>query len=160
MKFPRLFSVLIVIIMLASFMATPVFALGVHLQDGPQPTSIDYLVQLVFGIAVTVPGFTTLGVVLVNLMKIPGWVKDGNTQLALNIFNVLSAVVIGALTLFLPNVDIPGLDANFGRLAGVLTVLLPTFVLLYKWLAPYIHQAIRGVPGIGHSFTLAKARTK
>jgi len=146
--------VTIVTLMLATSMF-PVLAQGATAQGpGPEPTDIDFLVQLLFGLAVTVPGFTALGVMLVNLLKIPGWVTDGNAQIALNIFNILSAVVIGLVTLFLPNVDVTGFDLTFGKLAGALTVLLPTFVLLYKWLAPYFYQAIRGVPVVGYSHTL------
>lgn len=161
-RFSR-FLVLVTLVTLALVLFIfPASAQGLPAAQGPGPeqTAIDYLVQLLFGLAVTVPGFTALGVVLVNLLKIPGWVTDGNAPVALNIFNVLSAVVIGLLTLFLPNVDVPGLDVTFGNWAGVLMVLLPTFVLLYKWLAPYFHKAIRGFPFLGYSYTLATRPAK
>ncbi len=150
----RFATVVTIVTLLLVLVVFPVLALSPRFQT-PEPAAIDFLVQLLFGLAVTVPGFTALGVVLVNLLKIPGWVTDGNSQIVLNIFNVVSAVVIGVLALFLPTVDIPGLDVMFGKLAGVLTVLLPTFVLLYKWLAPLFYKAIRGVPLIGYSYTLA-----
>jgi len=166
MKFPmkkRFIAALLVVtvVTLAAFTfgAHPALAQGPLAQEPAEPTGIDFLVQLLFGLAVTVPGFTALGVALVNLLKIPGWVTDGNAPIVLNIFNVLSALAIGLLTVFLPSVNIPGLDVTFGQLANVLAVLLPTFALLYKWLAPYIHKAFRGVPGIGYSFSLAKGKS-
>ncbi len=157
----RFLGIVTLVTLALTLLVTPVLALGSPMQTpGPESPAIDFLIQLLFGIAITVPGFTALGVVIVNVLKIPGWVNDGNAQIALNIFNVFSAVLIGIVTLFLPAVDIPGLDITFGKLASVLTVLLPTFVLLYKWLAPYFYKAIRGFPLIGYSYTLAKARVK
>lgn len=154
--FKRVLMAVVVALVLAAF-TVPVMALGARMQESvpPEPTALDFLVKLLFGLAITVPGFTALGVAIVNLLKIPGLVTDGNTQIALNIFNVLSAIFIGLATLFLPSLDLPGLDVTFGRLADILTVLLPTFALLFKWLAPLFYQAVRGVPGIGYSFTLA-----
>lgn len=156
-RLSRLFAVVTIVTLLLALGAVPALALGPQFQEpAVEPTAIEFLVQLLFGLVVTVPGFTALGVVIVNLLKIPGWVTDGNAPTILNIFNVLSAVAIGLLTLFLPGFSVPGLDVTFGQLANILTVLLPTFALLYKWLAPYFHKAIRGFPLIGYSFTLAK----
>lgn len=154
----RLFPLLLIVTVVTfAWTASPALAQGFQFQEPvSEPTAIDFLVQLLFGLAVTVPGFTALGVVLVNLLKLPGWVTDGNASIFLNIFNVCSALFIGIASVFFPALDLPGLDVTFGQLANILVVLLPTFALLYKWMAPYLHKAIRGFPLIGHSFTLAK----
>jgi len=116
-----------------------------------QPVATDYWVDLLFGLIVTVPGFTALGVVIVNVLKIPGWVTDGSATLWQNILSVLFAILIGCLIHFFPNVSIPALDVKFGQLAQTLTALLPIFAILYSWLAPILHNAIRGFPFLGHS---------
>ena len=121
-----------------------------------EPLAVDFLVKLVFGLALTLPGAAALGVVLVNLAKIPGWVTDGNAPVVQNVLSVVFALIIGGISLFAPQVDIPGLDVQFGQFAQVLVVLLPTFALLYKWLAPLLHNAIKGFPGIGYSYSLQK----
>ncbi len=157
MKFiHRFFGAVTIVTLLLFLFVMPVLALGVLAQaPDPEPTAIDFLVKLLYGITITVPGFTALGVVLANLFKIPGWITDGNVQIFLNIFNVLAALVIVVLVSFFPDVDVPGLDVTLGKIAGTLTVLLPTFILLFKWLSPYFYRAIRGVPVIGYSHTLA-----
>lgn len=43
---------------------------------------------------------------------------------------------------------------KFADLANTLTVLLPTLVLLVKWLAPVFHDALKGLPFIGYSYSL------
>ncbi len=119
-----------------------------------EPVAVDFLVKILFGLSITVPGFTAAGVTLVNLLKIPGWVADGNAQVIQNVLSVVFAIVIGCLTLFLPNVNVGALDVKFGDFAKMLTVLLPTFAILYSWLAPLLHNAIRGFPLIGYSHSV------
>jgi len=154
MKFVKVLSVLALVAVLSFLFVTSASA---YQEAPPENVAIDFLTQLLFGLTVTVPGFTALGVVLINLLKIPGWIKDGAVPVALNVFNVVSAIAIGVLTAFFPQVNIPALDVKFGEISNYLIVLLPTFVLLYKWLAPLFYGAVRGVPLLGYSNTLAKA---
>ena len=112
--------------------------------------TIEFLLKLLFDLAYLAPGAAALVVVLANIGKMFGWVKDGATQVTFNLLNVLFAVVIGVLALFFPTVNIPGLDKTFGDLAGYLTAFLPLLAILVKWLSPALYGAIRGVPVLGY----------
>jgi len=116
--------------------------------------TIEFFLKLLFNLVLATPGATALVVVLVNIGKVIGWVKDNNAEVAINVLNVVMAIVIGCLALFLPNLNIPGLDATFGSLAATLTAFLPLLAILVKWLAPTVYGAFRGVPLVGHSHTL------
>lgn len=115
--------------------------------------TIENLVKILFGLVLTAPGASALGVVIVNLLKIPGWVKDDKAQFAINVVNVLFALFFGAASLF-TSWNIPGLDLKFADFAKVLTVFLPVFALIFKWLAPYLYRVVRGVPVVGYSHSL------
>lgn len=151
MKFKPTNIIVLIVLLLVIFQVSPAFALQ---ENPPAPTGIEYLVSVIFGLIVTVPGATALGTILVNLLKIPNWVTDTNAALWSNIINVAFALFIGFASLF-TNWDIPGLDTKFSELSNTLAILLPVFVLLYKWLAPIFYGAIRGVPLLGYSHSLA-----
>lgn len=159
MKVKRLFPMLVIVVLASLLFAAPVLAL----QEGPtnpaQSPTVEYLVQLLFGLSVSVPGFATLGVVIVNILKTNKWVKDSSAPAIFNIINVLFAVFIGIASTY-TKWDIPGLDVKFAALSDTLTILLPAFVLLSKWLAPIIHGAIRGFPILGHSYSMLKSEEK
>lgn len=149
-------SIPVFVLLLVAFLAFVGTASAAPALQAVEPgnTTIDFLTQLVFGLAVTVPGFAAFGVVLINLLKIPGWVPGDKAPIFLNIFNVLSAVAIGVLALFFPQINIPAVDKTFGTLTENLGILLPSFMLLYKWVSPLFYQAVRGVPVVGYSNTL------
>lgn len=115
--------------------------------------TIETLVQLLFHLAVFVPGTATLAAVLVNILKVLGVVQDDGAPVALNIINVIFAVLIGVIVIFFPLVNIPGLDATFGSLASTLAAFLPLLVILVNWLAPKAHAALRGIPLVGYSYS-------
>lgn len=114
--------------------------------------TIETLVKLLFGLAIAAPGSAALVVVLINILKMIGLVKDTQSGLAVNILNVVIAIVLGVLALFFPNVNIGGLDEFLKSLSGTLTAFLPLLAILVKWLAPYFYGAIRGVPLLGYHF--------
>lgn len=118
--------------------------------------TIEFLLQLIFNLSLAVPGGAALIVVLISIGKMLGWVKDEHSQVAVNILNVLFALVIGVLAIFFPTVNIPGLDAFLQSLAGTLTAFLPLLAILIRWLAPYFYKAVRGVPLIGFSYSLRR----
>lgn len=113
--------------------------------------TIENIVKLVFGLAVAAPGAAALVVVLVNIGKMLGWVKDDKAGVAVNVLNVLFAVVLGVLALFFPSVNIGGLDDFLNGLSGTLTAFLPLLAILVKWLAPFFYGAVRNVPLLGYS---------
>lgn len=118
--------------------------------------TIEFLLGLLFNLALFAPGAGLLAVVLVNIGKMFKIVKDGMSQVALNIVNVVFAVVIGVLAVFFPGVNIPGLDAVFGSLANTLTAFLPLLMVLMRWIAPEIYGAMRGFPVLGHHYGAEK----
>lgn len=158
MKLKRILSIVLIVVFVAAFMVIPVFAL----QDNPPtpaPAGIDYLLQVIFGLSITVPGAALLGTMIINLIKIPGWVTDGSAPFWSNVVNVVFALFIGFASLF-TSWNIPGLDTKFADLANTLAILLPVFVLLYKWLAPIFHGALRGFPLIGYSHSMKLVKKK
>ena len=113
--------------------------------------SIEKLLELLFHLAIAAPGAAALIVILVNIGKALKWVKDDTAQLAVNILNVVFAVVIGVLATWFPTVNVGSLDALLESLAGTLTVFLPVLVILVKWIAPLFYGAVRGVPLLGYT---------
>lgn len=114
--------------------------------------TIETLLKLLFGLAIAAPGSAALVVVLVNILKMVGVVKDSQSKLAVNLLNVLIAIVLGILAAFFPNVSIGGLDELLKSLSGILTAFLPLLAILVKWLAPLFYDAVRGTPLLGYHF--------
>ena len=114
--------------------------------------TVEFLLQLIFGLVVTTPGATALIVVLVNILKMTPWVTDDMAPKVVNILTVLTALVLGLLVMFVPSFSLPGLDNTFASVAQVLTAFLPVLMILIKWLSPYFYKAVRGVPVIGYHF--------
>lgn len=122
--------------------------------------TIEFLLGLLFNLALFAPGAGLLAVVLVNVGKIFKIVKDDFAQVSLNILNVVFAIVIGVLALFFPGVDIPGLDKTFGSLADTLTAFLPLLMMLMRWITPEVYGAMRGVPVLGYHYKKSLAEEK
>jgi len=116
-----------------------------------ETVTIESLLYLIFALTVAAPGATALVVVLVNILKMFGVVKDGAAVLWTNILNVLFAVTLGVLAFFFPAVNIGGLDEFLNSLSGTLTAFLPLLAILVKWLAPLMYGAVRGVPLLGYT---------
>ena len=114
--------------------------------------TIEFLLHLLFGVALVAPGATALVVVLVNVGKLFGVVKDGHAPAFVNILNVLFALVFGVLAKFFPAVNVPGLDTTVGSISATLTAFLPLLVIAVKWLAPKFYPALQGVPVLGYHF--------
>lgn len=115
--------------------------------------TISFLLELLFGVALVAPGATTLVIVLVNIGKLFGAVKDSTAPTAVNVLNILFAIAFGVLAKFFPDVNIPGMDATFGAISGTLTAFLPLLALAVKWLAPKLYPVLRGVPVLGYHFS-------
>jgi hypothetical protein len=137
---------LILALILALF-AFPVMAQGEPVPGNP---TIEFLVELIFGLAITVPGASALVVILINIGKALKWVPDTRAGTVSNVLSVGMALLIGAASLY-TTWDIPGLDIQFSSLAANLTILLPVLVLILKWANPTLHSAIRGFPLLGYS---------
>lgn len=118
-------------------------------------TTIEQIVLLIFSLSVAAPGAAALIVVLINVLKMFGVVKDGQAPLFTNIFNILVALAIGILAVWFPNVGWDSLDAFLQSLSGTLTAFLPLLAILVKWLAPLFYKAIRGTPLLGYTHTRA-----
>lgn len=114
--------------------------------------TIETLVKLLFGLVIAAPGSAALVVVLINILKMVGLVKDSQSKLAINILNVVIAIILGVLAFFFPHVNLGGLDDFLKSLSGTLTAFLPLLAILVKWLAPMFYDAVRGVPLLGYHF--------
>ena len=141
------------VLMFALAFALPVFAQG---ENPPvaEPLSIEFFLKALFGLILAVPGATALGVVLVNIGKAVGLVKDGAAPQASSILSVLFAVTIWILTLAVPNFEIAALDAKLGDFSGIMITLTPVIIMVWKYLAPKFHDAIKNVGWMGYSFSL------
>lgn len=150
------------VVLIALLLATVPTISALALQGETPPANdplVETLLRLIFGLSVTLPGVGLLVPVLVNIGKVFKIVKEDQAGLAVNILSLAFAVFIGAASLF-TTWDIPGLDMKFSDLANTLTVLLPTLVLLVKWISPIFYGAIKGIPFIGYSYTLQAAKKK
>lgn len=121
-----------------------------------ETSTIETLVKLLFGLAIAAPGSAALVVVLVNILKMIGIVKDTQAGLAVNILNIAIAVILGVLALFFPAVNLGGLDEFLKSLSGTLTAFLPLLAILVKWLAPFFYNSVRGIPLIGYHYPSKK----
>lgn len=96
-------------------------------------------------------GFGALVAAIVNIGKQVGIVKDGQAPVFSTGINIIGLVVLFALKVFAPDVSVEGLDATAAQIAQFLTVAFGLFVQLGG--ARFAHDALRGVPVIGKSYS-------
>jgi len=152
LKFLPLFMFVIMFGMIPAALAAPVNTPALEVQ----PFDISQIIENLFGVVVLTAGASTLGTALVNIGKQLKWkgnplIPDSQAMVWSNRFSFIFALGLGATSLFAPGVDLAVVDAKMGDIAGILLLVLPTVLLIWNWLAPKIHNAIRGVWGIGFS---------
>lgn len=100
-------------------------------------------------------GFPALISMVVNVLKANGIIKDGEATRYIALGNaVIMLVLLGIYTGF-PQVNLLDLD----KIASALSTMIAFFVT-GMGVSKITHVAIRGVPGIGKSFTLDRQNRK
>lgn len=104
----------------------------------------------VVAILAQMAGVAAFGVVLINILKRFGVVKDGSAGLATKVYNFAAFALIWALATFAPDFDLWIIDdiANaFASIGGLVLVLIPVSSKFGAWL----YGGIKGVPVVGYS---------
>lgn len=109
-------------------------------------------IEMLLGFVVSLGGMGSLIAVLVNIGKTLGWVKDGQAPTVTAGLNLLLMAAVFGLGVFKPEFDWAGLDENAGQLA---TVLATVFGFVWQMVSSRLaHNAVKGVPALGKSFSL------
>ena len=100
-------------------------------------------------------GFTSLAGVaalialIINVLKTLGVVKDGTAQNWSAGLNLAAMVILFVLKIFVPTVDIEGVDAKIVEFLPVATVVIGYVLQLLSSKLTYL--AIKGIPVVGRS---------
>ena len=89
--------------------------------------------------------------VIINILKLAGVVKDGTAQTWSAGLNLLGLVVLFALKIFRPDVDLAGIDEQAAAIANVAMVIIGYITQLLS--SKLAHLALKSVPVIGASFS-------
>jgi hypothetical protein len=132
-------------------LAAPVMAsTGVGQTAVQRPDTLQVVLDLAlsFGGLVGVAGVIT---VLVNLLKLIGWVADGTSDTWIAVLNLVAFVTLAAIKVFNPQITTAILDEQAARLAtlGVFALGYLTQIIGSK----QIYKLIRGLPIIGKTFS-------
>jgi hypothetical protein len=101
-------------------------------------------------------GFAALVAVLINVFKFFKIIKDGQADAWNAGANLLGLIGLFVFRLVKPDLPIEGVDRTLLGIAGILSYVL-TFVVQIG-IARAAHLAVRGVPIIGTSYTLAAGK--
>lgn len=96
-------------------------------------------------------GVAGLVVILINVLKQMGVVKDGQAPVWSFVLNAVAFGLIVSIRVFKPDVDLVWLDANAAKIAQLLLYIAGLFFQVA--IAKNEHDAIAGVPLIGKSFS-------
>jgi hypothetical protein len=106
---------------------------------------------------VALAGIAALISVVVNLLKVAGVVKDGQSEYYVVGLNLLGLVVLFVFHVFQPSaINLPGWDATAASIAQILTIVLGFIGQLGVSRVSY--AATKGMPIIGKSFAVAKKK--
>ena len=106
---------------------------------------------------VALAGIAALISVVVNLLKVAGVVKDGQSDYYVVGLNLFGLVVLFAFRVFQPaSINLPGWDASAASIAQILTIVLGFIGQLGVSRVSY--AATKGMPLIGKTFTAAKKK--
>lgn len=113
------------------------------------------ILQEILNLFLTLAGFAAFIAFLVNVLKIPGWITDGNAALWVKYLNFAGFFIVGVLFFIAPNA-IPSVDKILGLLAELGGVLLPVLALLFGWplanrISKFTHDNVRSFPVLGYS---------
>jgi len=98
-------------------------------------------------------GFAALVAAIINILKTAGLVQDGQAQTYSAILNLVGISVLLYLRVFQPQVDIPNVDAQIGKIADVLLVVFGYVLQLGG--AQFTHNLLSSanIPIVGKSFS-------
>lgn len=99
----------------------------------------------------TLAGVGALIALIVNIGKTIGLIKDGQAQNYVAGLNLFALIIMTALKVFRPDLDLIALDSTASQIAATGLVVFGLVVQISgsKW----AHEALRGVPLVGKSFT-------
>lgn len=105
------------------------------------------LISQLMGLA----GFAALVVLLVNVLKSVGIVKDGSSDLWSAGFNLAGLVALYLLKVFQPDFDVGGVDEDVMTFVNAVTPLVSYILMLLSSKLSYF--AVRGIPILGKSYS-------
>jgi len=140
----KLLAVLLIVFLLSTLFALPVFAQGT--EPAPDPALPPILEQLG-----ALAGWAALVAVLINIGKLAGLVKDGQAGKYNLFLNLGGLVALTILKVFAPDVDILVLDSFAAQIAQVLVSILALVGML--GFSKISHLAVKHLPVIGKSYS-------
>lgn len=105
----------------------------------------------------TLTGCGSLIAVIVNVLKLPGWVKDGDAPKVSIGLNIVGLALLFAVGVFRPQADVAGLDEMAGTVATILSMLAGLIWQVASGRLTHIF-ALKGAPGIGKSYSYEAER--
>lgn len=99
-------------------------------------------------------GIAAVIAVIINVLKLVGVVKDGQAQTWSAGANLVGLIALFVLRIFRPDFDLAGIDEQAGALASVMILIIGYLTQLLS--SKVTHEIIKGVKGIGTSFSLQK----
>lgn len=100
-------------------------------------------------------GFAAIVAVIINVLKYFGLVKEGAAPTWSAGFNILGLILLFVAGFF-PDLNIQGVDNVLNVLAQIFTL---AFSLVIQLLSSKLaHNAIKGTPVLGKSYTLERSR--
>lgn len=107
---------------------------------------------------VALVGVGGLIALLVNVLKVVGWAKEGTIPTWTTGLNLAGLVILFVLQVFVPNADITKLDGIAATIAQVGMLLLGLITQVFG--SKLAHKAFRGTWLIGKSFSFDRGISK
>ncbi len=111
-------------------------------------SGLDGLVVQLAGMA----GFAAVIALVVNVGKAAGWIADGQAQNWSAGLNLLLLIGLFVARVFRPDVDVQHIDSQVAGFAQIGTMILSYVIQLIA--SQRTHDALRGVPILGKSYSL------
>jgi len=97
-------------------------------------------------------GFAMFITFIVNLLKIPGWVKDGTADKWVAGFNLAGVIALFVVRLFIPDWNAAPIDTILGQVAIIGGYILEYVLMLFG--SKFAYAQVKGLPGIGKSYSV------
>lgn len=146
------FFLLVVVLLIA---VSPVSAAS-RTDAAAPPDFLDWLTNMLFVVLPTLIGVAALVTVVTNVLKTTGVIADGNATAWAAGLNLVGIVALILLKIFKPDWTFDFIDATAGKIANILMVL--SAYVFQIVLSGKVHDALKGIPVIGKSYTLEKLK--
>jgi len=136
-------------LLLATFLVSPALALGPTPQEDVG-TGLFALAEFLRNFVLSSVTLATLTAMIVNVIK--PLIPIGYADTAAVLVGFVIVVIVAALKIFNPSLDLAGIDALFKSIIDSSVVWLLPLTMLVAWLAKVIHKTfLKGLPLIGRS---------